>query len=62
MVTPCVLHNKINILSTAYIHCPGSYLCDKVPHMNISKCVTMDEVCDGEDACPGGDDEIRCGK
>ena len=47
---------------SAYIHCPGSYLCDKVPDVNISKCVTLEEVCDGEVGCPGGDDETLCGR
>ncbi|XP_072017018.1 uncharacterized protein [Amphiura filiformis] len=44
----------------AYVTCPGSYLCDEVPDVNISKCVTMDEVCDGQIGCPGGDDETEC--
>ena len=45
---------------SAYITCPGSYLCDKVPNVNISKCVTKEEVCDGSIGCPGGDDETKC--
>ncbi|XP_072018381.1 uncharacterized protein [Amphiura filiformis] len=45
----------------ANITCPGSYPCDKArPDMNITKCVTMEEVCDGERGCPEGDDEIEC--
>ncbi|XP_072016513.1 uncharacterized protein [Amphiura filiformis] len=52
--------NKADENRCAYITCPGSYLCDEVPDVNISKCVTMDEVCDGQIGCPGGDDEIKC--
>ena len=37
-------------------------MCDNLPNVNISKCVTMEEVCDGEMGCPGGDDETLCGK
>ncbi|XP_072017016.1 uncharacterized protein [Amphiura filiformis] len=44
----------------AYITCPGSYLCDKVHEVNISMCVAIEEVCDGQIGCPGGDDEIKC--
>ncbi|XP_072046373.1 uncharacterized protein [Amphiura filiformis] len=57
--TDCYANNA-DELRCAYIHCPGSYLCDKAPDVNISKCVTMDEVCDGEIECPGGDDETFC--
>ena len=47
----------------AYVRCPGSYLCDKVPSIsNISRCVTMDLVCDGKEDCDAGDDETLCGE
>ena len=46
----------------AYIHCPGSYLCGNVPAVNTSTCVTVEEVCDGDIGCPGGDDETHCGR
>ncbi|XP_072017468.1 uncharacterized protein [Amphiura filiformis] len=52
--------NKADEDRCANITCPGSYLCDKVPDVNISMCVTMEEVCDGQIGCPGGDDEIDC--
>ena len=52
----------LTILASAYIYCPGSYLCGKVPGVNISRCVLMEDVCDGRMGCPGGDDETQCGR
>ncbi|XP_072016509.1 cubilin-like [Amphiura filiformis] len=52
--------NKADENRCANIKCPGSHLCDEVPGVNISKCVTMEDVCDGQIGCPGGDDEIQC--
>ncbi|XP_072017959.1 uncharacterized protein [Amphiura filiformis] len=46
------------------VTCPGSYMCEQVPDVNISKseCVMMEEVCDGQEGCPEGDDETQCDK
>ena len=52
----------IFVFFTAYIYCPGSYLCNEDLTSNVSKCVKMEEVCDGSEGCPGGDDETMCRK
>ena len=47
---------------TAYIQCPGSYLCDRTEDVAIRSCVLIEQVCDGYRDCPAGDDEVQCGK
>ena len=53
--------NLVTLFFPAYITCPGSYLCDESESSEVRMCVPMDEVCDGVEQCPLGDDETECG-
>ena len=45
----------------AYVTCPTAYLCDKSDGLNVSMCVSMSQVCDGNEDCLENDDEKECG-
>ncbi len=52
-----------NFHITESIQCPGFYLCARSQNSDVvSKCIPYDVVCDGNDDCILGDDEIECGK
>ncbi|XP_072044917.1 uncharacterized protein [Amphiura filiformis] len=55
----CIV-NRADEQRCAYIECPGYYLCEEVPDVNISQCILKDDLCDGLTQCPGGDDEMEC--
>ncbi|XP_072033907.1 membrane frizzled-related protein-like [Amphiura filiformis] len=55
----CVI-NRNDEKHCSDIQCPGSYPCQKVSGANISTCVNIEEVCDGDIDCSAGDDEIQC--
>ena len=50
------------LLFAGKIICPGSYPCEEMIGVNVSKCINMEEVCDGDYDCPSGDDETHCSK
>ena len=68
MYDTCDIHTSIfnavlYQLHIAYVTCPGSYLCksdglSEAPGM----CIAMTSVCNGQQDCPLGDDEVECGK
>ncbi len=47
---------------TAYVACPGSYLCVETEEIEHQMCVSYSVVCDGSMDCAAGDDETSCGE